>query len=65
MNEIIIALIAFSLFFIFMSVGYILKGRSLSGSCGGLGKIMGEDCDFCDNKDECETLKSHPNHLEN
>ncbi|MFG1492192.1 (Na+)-NQR maturation NqrM [Halobacteriovorax sp. GFR7] len=36
-----------------MAVGVILSNRKLQGSCGGLGKLIGEDCQFCDKKDEC------------
>ncbi|MDD0853528.1 (Na+)-NQR maturation NqrM [Halobacteriovorax sp. GB3] len=37
-----------------MAVGYIFSKKELKGSCGGLGKIMGEDCMFCDKKEECD-----------
>lgn len=37
-----------------MSVGYIFSKKELKGSCGGLGKVMGEDCDICDKKDQCD-----------
>lgn len=40
-----------------MAVGVILSNRRLQGSCGGLGAIMGEDCMFCDKKEECEEEK--------
>lgn len=40
-----------------MAVGVILSNRRLQGSCGGLGAIMGEDCLFCDKKEECEEEK--------
>ena len=36
-----------------MAIGVILSNRRLKGSCGGLGKIMGEDCMFCEKKDQC------------
>jgi uncharacterized protein len=43
------------LFFIFaMAIGYIIAGKRLKGSCGGLGAVMGEDCMFCSKKDKCE-----------
>lgn len=44
-----------------MAVGVILSNRRLQGSCGGLGAIMGEDCLFCDKKEECEEEKKKNN----
>ena len=41
-----------------MAVGVIFSNRKLKGSCGGLGAIMGEDCMFCDKKEECEEEKN-------
>ncbi len=55
-----IYLISFAVLFITiaaMAVGVIFSNRELKGSCGGLGKIMGEDCMFCDKKDECDKKK--------
>jgi hypothetical protein len=40
-----------------MAVGVILSNKSLKGSCGGLGSVMGEDCMFCENKDKCKRKK--------
>ena len=40
-----------------MGVGFLVAGKKLGGSCGGLGKLVGDDCEFCDKKDECETQK--------
>ncbi len=44
-----------------MAVGVIISNRKLSGSCGGLGAIIGEDCMFCEKKEEC---KEHPEEAE-
>lgn len=40
-----------------MALGVIFSNRNLKGSCGGLGKIMGEDCMFCEKKEECDKNK--------
>lgn len=40
-----------------MAVGVIFSNRKLKGSCGGLGQLMGEDCSFCDKKEECDKNK--------
>lgn len=40
-----------------MALGVIFSNKSLKGSCGGLNKVMGEDCDFCDKKDQCPEEK--------
>ncbi len=47
-----------------MAVGVIFSNKSLKGSCGGLGAVMGEDCELCDNKDKCKNEKSgnHKSH---
>ena len=36
-----------------MAVGVIFNNKSLKGSCGGLGAIMGEDSYLSENKDKC------------
>jgi len=41
-----------------MAIGVIVSNRKLKGSCGGLGSLMGEDCSFCDKKEECDKSKS-------
>ncbi len=40
-----------------MAVGVILSNKELKGSCGGLNRVIGEDCMFCEKKEEC---KEHP-----
>lgn len=37
-----------------MAVGVILSNKELKGSCGGLGRVIGEDCMFCSKKEECK-----------
>jgi len=54
-----IILITFSVFLLAilgMAIGVILSNKSLMGSCGGLGALMGKDCEFCDKKDNCKNL---------
>lgn len=46
------------LFIAFMAVGVIFSNKRLKGSCGGLGKVMGDKCSFCGKKEECEKRKN-------
>jgi hypothetical protein len=41
-----------------MAIGVIVSNRALKGSCGGLGRVIGEECGFCGRKDECEEAKA-------
>lgn len=52
-----ISIFVFALFIFLMAVGVIFAGKKLTGSCGGLGKLMGKDCEFCDKKDQCKNEK--------
>jgi hypothetical protein len=46
--EILLAIVAFFVFFLCMATGLLLKGQPLKGSCGGVAKLMGnEDCEIC------------------
>jgi len=36
-----------------MGIGCLFAGKKLAGSCGGLGKLLGKDCEFCEKSDEC------------
>jgi len=45
---------ALAIVMVIMAVGVIFKGKKLQGSCGGLGRVIGEDCMFCGKKDECD-----------
>ena len=40
-----------------MAVGVLAGRKPLQGSCGGLGALMGEDCEFCDKKERCKRKK--------
>jgi uncharacterized protein len=40
-----------------MAIGVIFSNKRLKGSCGGLNKVLGEDCDFCEKKDQCSDEK--------
>ena len=46
-----------------MAIGVIFSNKKLQGSCGGLGKIMGDDCLFCDKKEECDKKKANNEEL--
>ena len=44
-------------FVLLSSIGFIIAKKTLKGSCGGLGKIMGDNCMFCEKKEECDSKK--------
>lgn len=50
------------IFMVAMAVGVLFKGKQLQGSCGGLGRVMGEDCMFCDKKTECDAAHEDDEH---
>lgn len=53
-------LVSFGIFAGFMAalaVGVIFSDRRLKGSCGGLNNVMGDDCDYCEKKDQCPAEK--------
>lgn len=54
MTYFIITLIVVGLFLTFMAVGVIFGRDPLKGSCGGLGKVMGDKCEICGDRDKCE-----------
>lgn len=37
-----------------MALGVIFSNKPLKGSCGGLGKIMGDKCQYCGKEEECK-----------
>lgn len=59
METLIITLVVFAVVFIAMSVGVIFSNKELKGSCGGLGPVMGDECDYCGKKDECDRFQDH------
>ena len=59
MSYFIITFVVMLIFILAMSIGVILNNKALKGSCGGLGKIMGEKCQFCEKKGECQNKKNH------
>ncbi len=58
MQTFILTLVMLLLFVIFMSVGVLMGRKPLKGSCGGVGKALGEEdyvCDICGgDPDKCE-----------
>lgn len=50
--EFIFSLIIFILAFLGLAAGVILYNRKIRGTCGGLGPLLGKDCDKCDCKKE-------------
>ena len=64
MKLFLITLIFLLSFFLLCGIGFIFAKKALKGSCGGLGKIMGEDCMFCEKKDQCDKKKNSDNSLE-
>ena len=54
MKILLITFVTFLLVILGMAVGVIIANKRLAGSCGGLGKILGKDCEFCDEKDKCK-----------
>lgn len=56
MKMFLVTLAAFGLFIAAMAIGVMFGRRPIQGSCGGLGRATGEDCDFCGKKDteECQ-----------
>ena len=50
-------IIVFSIFMLFilaMAIGVVFGRKPIKGSCGGLGKVMGEKCDFCNSDGKCK-----------
>lgn len=54
LNYFIITFIVLSVCTLGMALGVILSNKPLKGSCGGLGRVMGNKCAFCEKKDRCQ-----------
>ncbi|WP_434359215.1 (Na+)-NQR maturation NqrM [Parasalinivibrio latis] len=55
MSEFLVTFSVFMLVIVGMSIGYIIKRKSISGSCGGLGSIGIEK--ECDCPEPCDARK--------
>jgi len=55
MSTFIAAFVVLLLFFLLMSIGYIVKKKAVEGSCGGLGVLGIEKA--CDCDDPCDKRK--------
>ncbi len=50
MTEIVLSIFIFILLFCGMAVGFIFSGKTISGSCGSVGKVLGQpdyNCELC------------------
>lgn len=57
MNYIFVTLGILGVVIFGMALGVIFSNKPLKGSCGGLGKIMGNKCDYCGKSGECKKRK--------
>ncbi|QYK00524.1 (Na+)-NQR maturation NqrM [Shewanella psychrotolerans] len=56
MSTFIAAFVVLLLFFLLMSIGYLVKQKAVAGSCGGLGSLGIEKA--CDCDDPCDKRKA-------
>jgi hypothetical protein len=58
--EIVFAFCFFIVFFLAMSIGLIVKGKPIKGSCGGVAALMGnESCEICGgDPNKCDATQS-------
>lgn len=54
----LISLAVLSVCLVGMALGVIFSNKPLKGSCGGLGKAMGNACEICGKKEECKLRKA-------
>lgn len=50
----IITFIVMSLAAMGLAIGWLVTGRELKGSCGGLSNVPGVKCDICGRSESCE-----------
>ena len=59
MTEVVLSIFTFILLFCGMAVGFIISGKPISGSCGGVGKVLGQPdyyCELCGgDAEKCES----------
>ncbi len=55
MNVMLFSFAFFAFIMVIMAVGYLLAGKSIKGSCGGLNAIDGLEgaCDICEIRKQC------------
>ena len=54
MVTMLLSLAAFAVALTGMMIGVLLAGKSIKGSCGGIGALLGKDaCFFCSKRSEC------------
>ncbi|ABO24740.1 (Na+)-NQR maturation NqrM [Shewanella loihica] len=56
MSTFLAAFVVLLLFFVLMSIGYLVKQKAVAGSCGGLGALGIEKA--CDCDDPCDKRKA-------
>jgi hypothetical protein len=60
MTTLIVTFVVLAVIFALMSVGVLMGGKPVQGSCGGLNKVGGlGDCDICGgDRNKCEETSS-------
>ena len=65
MSVVLISFGFFAFIIAIMAIGYIIAGKSIKGSCGGLNAIDGLEgaCDICEVRKQCRRKKRHERSL--